>query len=92
MSEQELISFRDLVLSLKNTFFYGRAAVAASVVMIWVKSLVTEREALKKAKGKKTSFPNPPTEKKFFCSGPSRDIKFLVLFNAIKTNADIIYN
>lgn len=54
MPEQELISFRDLVLSLKNTFFYGRTAVVASVVMIWVKSLVTEREALKKAKGKKT--------------------------------------
>lgn len=48
--EQELISFRDLVLPLKNTFFYGRTAVVASVVMIWVKSLVTEREALKKAK------------------------------------------
>lgn len=53
MPEQELISFRDLVLSLKNTFFYGRTAVVASVVMIWVKSLVTEREALKKEKGKK---------------------------------------
>lgn len=52
--EQELISFKDLVLSLKNTFFYGRTAVVASVVMIWVKSLVTEKEALKKAKGKKT--------------------------------------
>lgn len=52
--EQELISFRDLVLPLKNTFFYGRTAVVASVVMIWVKSLVTEREALKKAKDKKT--------------------------------------
>lgn len=48
--EQELISFRDLVLPLKTTFFYGRTAVVASVVMIWVKSLVTEREALKKAK------------------------------------------
>lgn len=69
MPEQELISFRDLVLSLKNKFFYDRAAVVASVVMIWVKSLVTEREALKKAKGKKTSFPNLRTEKKSFCSG-----------------------
>lgn len=54
MPEQELISFRDLVLPLKNTFFNGRTAVVASVVMIWVKSLVTEREALKKAKDKKT--------------------------------------
>lgn len=60
MPEQELISFRDLVLSLKNTFFYGRTAVVASVVMIWVKSLVTEREALKKAKGKKTPKKIPP--------------------------------
>lgn len=72
MPEQELISFRDLVLSLKNTFFYARTAVVASVVMIWVKSLVTEREALKKAKGKKPPkkfLPKPTHRKKPFCSG-----------------------
>jgi len=61
MPEQELVSFRDLVPALKNTVFYGRTAVVASVVMIWVKSLVTEKEALKKAIGKKT--PKKPLPK-----------------------------